>query len=483
MVTKSNSKPKTKKQTVTKRPKSKVATTKTPLKSRTAAVKPRRSPQSAKKTSLKPQLQPVHKKLIGAFIALAVIAVGAASLVRSPAIDAASVAGPITGVASKCLDNKDSETANGNKIQLYKCKGTANQAWTVMDDDTIRVQGKCLDVYGARKAERTLVQLYKCNGTVAQKWKINSDKSIVNPNSGLCLDDKYRNTDDGNTIWMWRCNKTSAQIWTTPQIISPEAAIGPTEDEPTPTPSPTPQPTPAPSPSKSTLRDAAKKELAMKLVASAENSSLDWKAQYAYIEDIGDGRGYTAGIIGFCTSLDMCGDLIELVQYYTSLKPNNVLAKYIPALKKTTNDTHKGLDPNFTKDWKTAATDSVFRQAQDRERDRIYFEPAVKLAISDGLPVLGQFAYYDAAVVHGYEGLTSIRARALKKSKTPAQGANVTVYMNAFFDERVVEMKKEAAHEDVSRIEKAQRKFLKEGNLDLNAPLKWSVYGDPFEIK
>ena len=36
----------------------------------------------------------------------------------------------------------------------------------------------------------------------------------------------------------------------------------------------------------------------MELVSSAENSSLDWKAQFGYIEDIHDGRGYTAGIIG-----------------------------------------------------------------------------------------------------------------------------------------------------------------------------------------
>lgn len=35
------------------------------------------------------------------------------------------------------------------------------------------------------------------------------------------------------------------------------------------------------------------------LVSSAENSSTDYTKQYSYIEDIGDGRGYTAGIIGF----------------------------------------------------------------------------------------------------------------------------------------------------------------------------------------
>ncbi|MYT55611.1 chitosanase, partial [Streptomyces sp. SID7834] len=35
------------------------------------------------------------------------------------------------------------------------------------------------------------------------------------------------------------------------------------------------------------LDDPAKKDIAMQLVSSAENSTLDWKAQYGYIEDIG----------------------------------------------------------------------------------------------------------------------------------------------------------------------------------------------------
>lgn len=35
------------------------------------------------------------------------------------------------------------------------------------------------------------------------------------------------------------------------------------------------------------------------LVSSAENSTLDYSKQHSYIEDIHDGRGYTAGIIGF----------------------------------------------------------------------------------------------------------------------------------------------------------------------------------------
>lgn len=91
------------------------------------------------------------------------------------------------------------------------------------------------------------------------------------------------------------------------------------------------------------LDDPAKKEIAMQLVSSAENSSLDWKAQYRYIEDIGDGRGYTAGIIGFCSGT---GDMLDLVELYGERSPGNVLAPYLPALRRVDgSDSHEGLDP------------------------------------------------------------------------------------------------------------------------------------------
>ncbi|WP_323187994.1 chitosanase [Streptomyces sp. NBC_01264] len=232
------------------------------------------------------------------------------------------------------------------------------------------------------------------------------------------------------------------------------------------------------------LDDPVKKDIAMQIVSSAENSSLNWKAQYKYIEDIDDGRGYTAGIIGFCSGTH---DMLELVEYYTQIKPGNVLAKYLPALRKVDgSDSHAGLDPNFTKDWVKAASDSDFKKAQDHERDRVYFNPAVKQGKSDGVGVLGQFTYYDAIVMHGDGGdstsFRNIRKRALTKAKPPAQGGNETTWLNAFLDARVWAMKQEEAHSDTSRVDTAQRVWLKKDNLNLNTPLDWKVYGDPFHI-
>ncbi|HET6710810.1 chitosanase [Amycolatopsis sp.] len=232
------------------------------------------------------------------------------------------------------------------------------------------------------------------------------------------------------------------------------------------------------------LAAPAKKEIAMKLVSSAENSSLDWKAQYKYIEDIGDGRGYTAGIIGFCSGT---GDMLELVEAYTNSVPDNPLAKYLPALRKVNGtDSHAGLGPAFESAWKQAAATTAFQTAQNNERDRVYFNPSVNQGKSDGLSTLGQFIYYDAIVMHGpgtsSDSFGGIRKTAMKKAKTPAQGGNETTYLKAFLDARKVIMKQEEAHADTSRVDTAQLKFLNEGNFDLHTPLKWKVYGDSYTI-
>ncbi|MCW7985058.1 chitosanase [Streptomyces platensis subsp. clarensis] len=232
------------------------------------------------------------------------------------------------------------------------------------------------------------------------------------------------------------------------------------------------------------LDDPAKKEIAMQLVSSAENSSLDWKAQYGYIEDIGDGRGYTGGIIGFTSGTH---DMRELVELYTHRKPDNVLAKYLPALREVDGgDSHDGLDPGYPEDWKKAARDPAFQKAQNDERDRLYFDPAVEQGKADGIGALGQFAYYDALVVHGggddRTGFPAIRERALAKADPPSRGGDEKTYLNAFLDARVWAMRQEEAHSDTSRVDTAQRVFLKNGNLALHTPLTWKVYGDSYHI-
>ncbi|WP_251197737.1 chitosanase [Anaerotardibacter muris] len=229
-----------------------------------------------------------------------------------------------------------------------------------------------------------------------------------------------------------------------------------------------------------TLRDTV-----FALVSSAENSTIDFNAEYGYIEDIGDGRGYTCGIIGFTSAT---GDLLDVVELYVKLAPaNNPLQPYLPALRSAVgSSTHAGLGSGFVSAWKKACVTPQMKEAQNAILNGQYMLPAVKTAQSDGLSPLGQYIYYDALVMHGpgndAESFGGIRAAALKKAKTPAQGGSEATYLGAFLDARSKVMLKEEAHSDLSRIT-VQRTFIKEGKWDLSRPLSWTMYGDRFELK
>lgn len=232
------------------------------------------------------------------------------------------------------------------------------------------------------------------------------------------------------------------------------------------------------------LAAPAMKETASRLVSSAEASTLDWRSQYGAIEDVGDGAGYTAGIVGFCSGTN---DMLQLVESYTEDAPDNPLAPYLPALRAVDGtDSHEGLDPGFTDAWHRAAEDPAFRKAQDATRDRLYFEPAVRLAKLDGLGTLGQFVYYDAMVLHGpgveADGFYGIRDAAMASADTAAEGGDETAYLGTFLDESRSAIRARKVQRDTTRIDTEQRVFLREGNLGLKKPLVWQVYGETFRI-
>lgn len=230
------------------------------------------------------------------------------------------------------------------------------------------------------------------------------------------------------------------------------------------------------------LYDPGRQDVAYQLLSSAENSSLDWRAQYVYLEDIGDGRGYTGGVGGFCSGT---GDMIQVVDRYIELRPSgNPLQPYRAALAAVNGtDSHAGLGAPFESAWVTASSDEFFRQAQDELRQTLYFGPAVDLAISDGLGSLGQFCYFDHSILNGFDGMSEgIRQVVIDNGVLPpSQGGNETTYLNAWLQQAIVQMDTDPAHADHSRVI-AQQKFLSEGKLNLELPLNWLTYGDSYSI-
>ena len=392
-----------------------------------------------------------------------------------------------------CLDIAGGSAANGAKVQQQACSGAASQHFELRADTggSFRLvdvaSGKSLDVTDMSTANGAKLQQWTTAGTDNQRFLVTTSGAGValkGVGSGRCLDITDKSTAAGAALQQWDCAGSTNQQFKLTPVGSPPPAPSPSPS-PSPSPAPSPSPSPAPAPSSADLFDAKKKEIAMELVSSAENSSLDWRAQYTYIEDIGDGRGYTAGIIGFCSGT---GDMLEVVQDYANREPGNGLSGYIPALKKVNGTaSHTGLGTAYVAAWHKAASDTVFQASQDAERDSVYFNPAVNQAKADGVRALGQFIYYDAIVMHGPgdDGTCfgGIRKAALKKAKPPSQGGDETTWLNAFLDARVAAMKTEEAHSDTSRVDTEQRVFLKAGNFDLNTPLSWKTYGDSYSIK
>jgi hypothetical protein len=147
-------------------------------------------------------------------VAAAAVVLGAA--IFTPNSASAAGTGAITGYGGKCVDVSGANSANGTKVQLWTCNGTAAQNWTVGTDGTIRALGKCLDVSSGSTADGAKVQIWDCNGTGAQQWVANAAHDIVNPQANKCLDASGPSSADGTPLQIWTCTGGANQKWNVP---------------------------------------------------------------------------------------------------------------------------------------------------------------------------------------------------------------------------------------------------------------------------
>jgi chitosanase len=231
--------------------------------------------------------------------------------------------------------------------------------------------------------------------------------------------------------------------------------------------------------------DDDRKRRAAQITSTFENATLD--LQYDYVENIGDGRGITAGRAGFTSAT---GDLLELVWEYTEMEPGNPLAEYIPALEAVNGtDSEDGLD-GFAAAWAEAAEDPDQRDLQDALVDRLYFTPAMTLAAETGIVTpLGQAILWDTMIQHGLGGDNGTQAIiAETEDRVGFVGEVEAEWLDAFLDVRLEFLYR--AYEDTtqnadsaseSRIA-ALRSLLDDGELALELPLTWEVYGSTYEL-
>jgi chitosanase len=231
--------------------------------------------------------------------------------------------------------------------------------------------------------------------------------------------------------------------------------------------------------------DAERKHRAAQITSTFENSTLE--LQYDYVEDIGDRRGITAGRAGFTSAT---GDLLLLIRRYTEAKPGNVLETYIPSLEAVNGtDSQMGLT-GFTDAWAEAAEDPDFRSLQDQLVDELYFFPAMAMAADLGIETpLGQLIMWDTMIQHGAGGDDGTWAiiEETRDNKGPIDQSE-SAWLDAFLDARLrhlLDMYRDTTENadasSKSRVD-ALRSLLQEGNLALEPPLTWEVYGDRFRL-
>jgi chitosanase len=148
------------------------------------------------------------------------------------------------------------------------------------------------------------------------------------------------------------------------------------------------------------ILDDDQRRRADEIISVFENNTT--KIQYDYAENIEDGRGVTAGRVGFTTET---GDMLELIKRYTNSVADNRLKKYIDILEKnSTIDSNQTIN-DIISDWKYEANNStLFIDIQDKFADEMYYYPAMKRAYDLNLTLpVSLLVFYDTNVQHGMD--------------------------------------------------------------------------------
>lgn len=227
---------------------------------------------------------------------------------------------------------------------------------------------------------------------------------------------------------------------------------------------------------------SAQKKRAEQITSVFENDDI--RLRYDSCENIGDGRGFTAGRAGFTTGT--C-DAIDVIEKYGRKKPNNGLAKYLSELRRlcSRNSDSTSKLVGYCEQWKQAARDAEFRKAQDQVVDELYYKPAMKWANRIGVTTPLTLAFlYDTIIQHGEgtdpDGFPALIKRATQRAGgDPKSGVDEKrKWTPAFIEERRKTLAH--AHNTDTRVEWAKsvdradffKELVRKGSWDLKGPIR-----------
>jgi len=125
-------------------------------------------------------------------------------------------------------------------VQQYSCNGTAAQQFLVSPSPAgagiytlvNANSGKCLDVQGFSQQPGARLQQYSCTGTTAQQFWIRTTGpgryEFANVNSGQCVDVPSFSNNDGVQLQQYTCTGTNAQAFSLIQLDTSVLPLPPT---------------------------------------------------------------------------------------------------------------------------------------------------------------------------------------------------------------------------------------------------------------
>ena len=121
---------------------------------------------------------------------------------------------------------------------------------------------------------------------------------------------------------------------------------------------------------------------------------------YAYAEDLNDGRGLTVTSYGFCTYVD---EVTKVIKRYDTLVPETTLSGYLLFLPPAGSGVEMAKLDGFVEAWRQENSISgLLASICEKVADQLYFNPSVKFAHRAGIAShAGHAIIYDTLLQHG----------------------------------------------------------------------------------
>ena len=147
---------------------------------------------------------------------------------------------------------------------------------------------------------------------------------------------------------------------------------------------------------------------------------------YAYVENLEDGRGYPVTNYGFCTGT---GEIAAVIQRYAKAAPATPLSRFL-AMMPPRGNANSELT-GFAALWRhEAGLSDRLADACEEEANRLFFDPAMAAAKASNIRTpIGKAVFYDTWLQHGADAdrdsLRAIYSRTLRLIGGPPQCSEI----------------------------------------------------------